>query len=88
MSVIDADDNKEIIGLILRQLATGRKEYGHGFRVFDDTTDFGTVDDSWVEMALEEALDLSLYLAAALIRLKKIENRLTDSGKQSGADSE
>ena len=75
MSVLDADDNKEIVALILKQLANGKKEYGHGFRVFDDTTQFGTEDDSWIEMALEEALDMSLYLAAALIRLKKIEAR-------------
>lgn len=75
MSVLDADDNKEIVALILKALSTGQKEYGHGFRVFDDTTQFGTEDDSWIEMALEEALDMSLYLAAALIRLKKIEAR-------------
>ena len=76
MSVLDADDNREIVALILKQLATGKKEYGHGFRVFDDTTQFGTEDDSWIEMALEEALDMSLYFAAAIIRLKKIEARL------------
>ena len=75
MSVLDADDNKEIVALILKALSTGKKEYGHGFRVFDDTTQFGTEDDSWIEMALEEALDMSLYLAAALIRLQKIEAR-------------
>ena len=60
MTVIDADDNREIIAMILQRLKTGHKDYGHGFRINDDTRQYGTEKDSWVEMGLEEAIDLSL----------------------------
>ena len=35
----------------------------------DDTTQWGTKTDSWTEMGLEEALDLTIYLSAQLLRL-------------------
>ncbi len=73
MSVIDNDDNREVIALILNRLKVGIDEYGHGFRVDDDTTQYGTEDDSWVEMALEEAIDMILYLSSALLRIRRNE---------------
>jgi len=36
----------------------------------DDTRQWDTGSDAWAEMGLEEALDLCLYLAAAMVRLK------------------
>jgi len=65
------DDNEDILTLIKERLAKGEREYGHGIRTGDDTTQWGTNRDSWVEMALEEALDMALYLSAQLIRLEK-----------------
>ena len=39
--------------LLLERLELGKKRYGHGVRVNDDTTQFGTPSDSWMHMALE-----------------------------------
>lgn len=63
------DDNDPILNLIKERLALGRKRYGHGIRANDDTRQWGTKTDSWTEMGLEEVLDLSLYLAAQIIRV-------------------
>ena len=60
----DADDNPEILEKIKAAMAKGEKEYGHGLRSGDDTTQWGTENDSWIEMALEEALDMSIYKLA------------------------
>lgn len=64
------DDNQRIRELIDERLEKGVKAYGHGLRHADDTTAWGTRLDSWVEMGLEEALDLAIYLCTALIRIE------------------
>jgi hypothetical protein len=70
------DDNKRILDLIQERMAIGEERYGHGIRKNDDTTQWGTKIDSWAEMGLEEALDLTIYLSAQLIRiLDKEEER-------------
>ena len=56
----DKDDNQEILTTVVERLEMGVATYGHGFRKDDDTRQFGTKKDTWVEMGLEEALDLSL----------------------------
>lgn len=43
----------------------GRKQYGHGL--------LQNAGYDWVKEALEEALDLSIYLSAKLIEIKKFE---------------
>ena len=63
------DDNKEIIRYLVwlypfldaieARLAIGVETYGHGVRVNDDTTQWGTKRNSWLEMALEELDDLA-----------------------------
>ena len=63
------DDNEEIIELLRGRLKLGRETYGHGVRVNDDTTQYGTKQDSWELMMLEEALDGMIYSAAAMIRV-------------------
>ena len=63
------DDNDRILKLIKERLAIGEERYGHGVRKNDDTTQWGTKTDSWTEMGLEEALDLTIYLSAQLLRL-------------------
>lgn len=70
------DDNPEVLKRIQKCLENGEKEYGHGLRSEDDTTQWGTEDDSWVEMAIEEALDMAIYLATQLIRIEKARKRL------------
>ena len=66
----DKDDNSEILHLIESRMKIGLERYGHGIRINDDTTTWGTSEDSWEEMALEEILDGMVYTAAAIIRLK------------------
>lgn len=64
------DDNAEIISLIQARMDVGVKRYGHGVRSEDDTRQWGTEVDSWAEMALEEALDMTIYLCGELIRIR------------------
>tara|TARA_Y100000310_G_C19964035_1_gene482470 strand:+ start:98 stop:325 length:228 start_codon:yes stop_codon:yes gene_type:complete len=65
------DSNKEIIALLLDRMKLGRERYGHGLRIHDDTRQWGTKEDSWEEMALEEVLDGLIYTAAAILRLRE-----------------
>ena len=70
--VIDAqDDNQEIMKLLNDRLALGRHRYGHGVRVNDDTRQWGTAEDSWETMMMEEALDGMIYAAASILRIKR-----------------
>jgi hypothetical protein len=56
------DCNDEIMQMIAARMEKGRKEYGHGL-VQNSGYD-------WVKEALEEALDLSIYLSAKLIEIR------------------
>jgi hypothetical protein len=56
------DCNEEIMHMIAARMEKGRKEYGHGL-VQNSGYD-------WVKEALEEALDLSIYLSAKLIEIR------------------
>jgi len=65
------DQNHEIIHMIKARMELGIERYGHGMRVDDDTRQWGTCENSWEEMALEEVLDCSIYMAAQILRIKK-----------------
>ena len=69
------DDSKRILDLIQERMAIGEERYGHGLRKNDDTTQWGTKTNSWTEMGLEEALDLTIYLSTQLIRIMDIEEK-------------
>ena len=72
------DDNEEIIRTcalwyphmeaIEARLAIGIERYDHGVRVEDDTTQWGTKTNSWLDMGLEEIDDLVIYVIAECIR--------------------
>ena len=72
------DDNDAILRLlkdkypfeeaVRARLDLGRERYGHGIRAGDDTTQWGTKTDSWLEMGLEEIDDLAIYVAAHMVR--------------------
>jgi len=68
---LSGDDNDEIMTLLQARLKLGRERYGHGVRVNDDTTQWGTPTNDWEEMAMEEVLDGLIYAAAAIIRCRK-----------------
>tara|TARA_R110000824_G_scaffold288781_2_gene477225 strand:+ start:1934 stop:2377 length:444 start_codon:yes stop_codon:yes gene_type:complete len=71
---IDQEDNPEIIALINERMEIGLKRYGHGVRAQEDTRNFGTKDDTWVEMALEEVLDNLIYISAEIIRIQQLRD--------------
>lgn len=73
-------NNKEIIEIIEQRMKIGLERYGHGLNIDHDTRKWGTSEDSWEEMALEEIMDGMVYTAAALLRLKK--RRLEESNKK------
>jgi hypothetical protein len=56
------DCNDEIKALISERMEKGKKAYGHGL--------LQKSGYDWVQEALEEALDLSIYLSAKLIEIK------------------
>jgi hypothetical protein len=56
------DCNEEIKALIAERMEKGKKAYGHGL--------LQNSGYDWVQEALEEALDLSIYLSAKLIEIK------------------
>ena len=66
-----SDDNEEIMKLLQERLTLGKERYGHGVIVDDDTRKYGTEDNNWETMMIEEALDGMIYAAAQLIRLKR-----------------
>ena len=53
--------NDDILKLIKERMEKGRKEYGHGLI---------RGDRDWTKEALEEALDMSIYLSAKLSEIK------------------
>jgi len=55
--------NDEILTLIKGRMEKGRKQYGHGL--------LEKSGYDWVQEALEEALDLSIYVAARLIEVSR-----------------
>lgn len=59
------DMNSEIVDLIQSRMAKGRTQYGHGL--------LPNAGYDWVKEALEEALDLSIYLSAKLIEIQRLE---------------
>jgi len=67
----DYDDNSEILKLLKERMQIGIKKYMHGVRVDQNTQDFGTLDDDWELMALEEMLDGLIYTTASIIRYRR-----------------
>ena len=65
--------NPEILSLIESRMAKGRKQYGHGL-LRDSGLD-------WVQEALEEALDLSIYVAAKLVEIQKKNEVVSPLGR-------
>ena len=52
-------------------MSMGKEKYGHGVRVDDDTTTWGTKTNSWMDMADEEFLDAIIYVVADYIRVNR-----------------
>ena len=61
--------NKEIIEHIESRLEKGQRTYGQEVQLIDER--------DFVVEALEEALDMAVYLSAQLIRIKKITDNIS-----------
>lgn len=53
---------------LLDRLEIGKKRYDHGVIVDSDTREWGTPNNSWIDMAVEELLDAIIYVIADYIR--------------------
>jgi hypothetical protein len=62
---------EQIVNLVLQRLNVGIERYGHGVRVLDDTTQYGTENNDWLEMFNEEAGDGIVYIAAKIVEMQK-----------------
>ena len=74
VKIEEKDDNGEILDLLKKRMEMGVRKYGHGVRVEQNTQDFGTEDDDWELMALEEMLDGLIYTTAQIIRYRRKKN--------------
>jgi hypothetical protein len=74
VKIEEKDDNGEILDLLKKRMEMGVRKYGHGVRVNQNTQDFGTEDDDWELMALEEMLDGLIYTTAQIIRYRRKKN--------------
>ena len=61
----------DMIDKIKSRMALGRERYGHGIRLEDDTRQWGTKKNSWLEMCEEEILDGIIYSSAHYLRTTK-----------------
>ena len=75
-NVCNREFNPALNMAIYRRLEKGKEQYGHELRPLDDTTTWGTKQDSWLEMAEEEIADAIIYLLTNYLRL--VENQTAD----------
>jgi len=70
---------------LVERLEIGLKRYGHGVIVDSDTREWGTTENSWIDMAVEEFLDGVIYVAADYIRKgRESEKGVSDLEKMYG----
>lgn len=53
---------------ITDRMKLGKERYGHGIQLNDDTRQWGTKKDSWLEMCEEEVLDGIIYSISHFLR--------------------
>ena len=53
---------------LVGRLELGKERYGHGVIVNSDTREWGTPENSWINMCQEELLDAVIYIVADYIR--------------------
>jgi hypothetical protein len=71
------DCNDEIKELIAERMEKGKKAYGHGL--------MQNSGYDWVQEALEEALDLAIYVSARLLEIKKLTNTNASDASPNGS---
>lgn len=61
-------DDLDLLKRIIERMELGQKRYGHGIRLNDDTRQWGTKKNSWMEMCEEEIIDGIIYAVANHLR--------------------
>ena len=56
--------DEHVLKRLLIRSEKGKQIYGHGVRPADDTRQWGTLTNDWLEMAEEELLDAIMYVSA------------------------
>jgi hypothetical protein len=59
---------KHMMQRIQDRMKLGKERYGHGIQLNDDTRQWGTKKDSWLEMCEEEVLDGIIYSISHFLR--------------------
>jgi hypothetical protein len=66
---INNTDYKLMLDMRIKErMDLGKERYGHGVRIADDTRQWGTKEDSWMEMCEEEIIDGIIYSIAHHLR--------------------
>jgi len=79
LDVCASNLNPAITSAIKARLDKGKEVYGHELRPLDDTTTWGTRENSWLEMAEEEIADAIIYILTNWLRL--VENDTIDKNE-------
>lgn len=66
-----SNEEVDIIKIIKGRMKIGKDRYGHGLKSEMDTRQWGTLNNSWLEMAEEEYLDAIVYVLADYIKREK-----------------
>jgi hypothetical protein len=61
---------ENLMNRVVERMNLGQKRYGHGIRLHDDTRQWGTKKNSWMEMCEEEIIDGIIYAIADHLRRK------------------
>lgn len=61
---------------LIGRLELGKERYGHGVIVNSDTREWGTPENSWINMCQEELLDAVIYIVADYIRKGRESEKL------------
>jgi len=61
---------------LIGRLELGKERYGHGVIVNSDTREWGTPENSWINMCQEELLDAVIYIVADYIRKGRESDKL------------
>jgi hypothetical protein len=77
---LKSGDNGAILHLIQERLKIGFSRYGHGVQIEQDTRVHGTKANDWLEMSLEESLDMAVYFCAEIIRHRRAKRMEYNNG--------
>lgn len=74
---------EDLLEKLKARMCLGMERYGHGIRLEDDTRQWGTRENSWLEMCEEEVLDGIIYSSAHRLLNDRLivsfENHIQDS---------